>query len=76
MSEQARAILELVERSWGDLSAEDRDALTDWLSGATGADLYMLLRHARQRWRRPRRSSSQTLSAIREAADPATEKDD
>lgn len=76
MSEQARAILELVERSWGDLSAEDRAALTDWLSGATGADLYMLLRHARQRWRRPARSSSQTMAAIRETSEPAAEKDD
>lgn len=75
MSEQARAIIELVERSWGDLSGEDRAALTDWLAGATGADLYMLLRHARQRWRRPARSSSQTMAAIRETADETTEKD-
>lgn len=76
MSEQARAILELIDRSWGDLSDEDRAALADWLVAATPADLYMLLAYARRRWRRPRLSSSQTMAAIRETADPAVEKDD
>lgn len=69
MSESARAILELVERSWGELSADDRALLEDWLRGAKPADLFLLLSEARRRWRRPRKSSSQTMQAIREMAE-------
>ncbi len=69
MSESARAILELVERSWGELSADDRALLEDWLRGAKPADLFLLLSEARRRWRRPRQSSSQTMQAIQEMAE-------
>lgn len=69
MSETARAVLELVERSWGELSADDRAVLEGWLRGATSADLFLLLSEARRRWRRPRKSSSQTMQAIREMAE-------
>lgn len=70
MSEQARAIIEAVSRPWSEFTDYDRQALAAWLQGARAEDLYLLLRYARQQWRRPRRSSSQTMHAIAETAAP------
>lgn len=68
--ELGRADLELVSKPLSQLSEEDREVFDQWLKKASGADLYLLLYDARQRWRRPRRSSSITMAAIRETAAP------
>jgi hypothetical protein len=69
VSEHARAIIELIRRNWAELNDAERGVFDDWLRHATGADLYMLLRFAWRRWRRPRTSSSQTMQAIFETTD-------
>lgn len=64
-------MLELVSRGWAELTAAERAVFDDWAKSAQGADLYLLLRHARRAWTRgPRTSSSQTFAAITETAAP------
>lgn len=70
MSELARAILELAERPWATLTADERDAFGRWLAPPSrGEDLYLLLRFARRQWRTRRASSSTTVLAVQRALD-------
>lgn len=73
MTTLARVVLELADRPWSELDAGERSSFAAWLERARGEDLYLLLREARSRWKRPRQSSSQTLAAIRLAKAPPEE---
>jgi hypothetical protein len=66
VSETARAMLELVERGWGELSDDEKQLFRDWCLHAHGEDLFLLLRHARRKWTRGTSSSSTTFAAIKE----------
>lgn len=70
MSTLGTVVLELAERPWSELDAGERSAFQLWLEDAHREDLCMLLRAARARARRPRRSSSTTFAAVRELAAP------
>jgi hypothetical protein len=63
-------LIELIDRSWGELTDHERDEFASWLQGASGADLFLLLRHAR---RHRRQSSSEAIRAVRgDSADEDT----
>ncbi len=66
MSESARAMLELVDRGWAGLTADEQQIFNDWMAHGYGVDLYLLLRHARRQWTRRTSTTSQTLAAIKE----------
>lgn len=70
MSSIGPVLIELAERPWSELDDGERRAFGSWLEEARGEDLYLLLREARSRWRRRRRSSSHTLAAQRELEAP------
>lgn len=65
MTQLSWVVLELAEADWSDLDARERSTFQAWLEGARAQDLYLLLREARQRDRRRRRSSSPTFAAVR-----------
>lgn len=65
MTTHGRIIVELAEKNWAELTSEEREVFDDWLKGAGGEDLYMVLRHARRMWMRGRPSSS-TFQAVKE----------
>ncbi len=60
-----RIVMELCEKNWASLTDEEREVFDEWLKGASGEDLYMLLRHGRRMWSRNRPSST-TLEAVKE----------
>lgn len=70
MSSASRSIIELMDRPWSELTAEERQLFEGWPMTAQGVDLYLLLDFARARWRRERRSSSATFQAVLETAQP------
>ena len=74
MSESARAMLELLDRGWAQLTADEQSVFNEWVLHAHGVDLYMLLRHARRKWTRGPSSVSQTLAAIKDMTDDAPER--
>lgn len=39
-------VIELAQKSWLDLSDEERRVFDDWLASAEGRDLYLLVRYA------------------------------
>ena len=63
MSESARAMLELLDRGWVQLTPDERALFEDWAKSVQGVDVYTLLRFARRKWQRGASSSSQTLAA-------------
>lgn len=69
---QGQIIMELVEKTWAELTGDERDVFTDWLKGASAEDLYMLLRHGRRMWMRGRPSST-TFEAVRATKKPEDE---
>jgi hypothetical protein len=71
VSEHARVLVELASRDWKDLSEKERDTLDAWVRGASGVDLFLLLRYARGRWRLRKTSSSKTLQAIIDTTEEA-----
>lgn len=70
MSERARLILLLSEKTWAELTPEEQSLFDDWCVRAQGVDLYMMLRHARRVWRRT--SSSTQIPAVRGVPDDET----
>lgn len=55
-------VIELAQKSWGELDDEEKSVFDDWLTTASGRDLYILVRHAM----RPRKSSSvKTMKAVK-----------
>jgi len=52
-------VIELAQKSWLDLSDEERKVFEEWLRSAEGRDLYLLVRYAMS-FRR--RSSSQKVA--------------
>lgn len=59
-------IIELAQRSWGDLDDDEKTVFDNWLATATGRDLYILVRHSM----RPRKSSSvKKMKAVRGSDD-------
>jgi len=53
---------ELIDRAWAELDDDERAVFERWLSGASGQDLYMLLRFVR---RRTRQSSAHRMKAVK-----------
>ena len=41
-------LLDLLDRSWVDLTEDEKQVFDRWLHGARGYDLYILLRHAKR----------------------------
>jgi hypothetical protein len=73
VAEQWRALFELLDRGWIEMSESEKGLFDSYAAGVRGVDIYTLLRFARRRFRRTASSSSTTLAAIEEWQAPLTE---
>jgi len=59
-------VIELAQKSWAEMSADERQVFSDWLRTAEGRDLYLIVRYA-MRFRQ--RSSQQKMKAVQGSSD-------
>lgn len=54
-------VIELCDKSWAELDEDEQAVFDDWLSKASGRDLYLLVRHA---MRKRKQSSVKAMKAV------------